>query len=191
MRHRYAGILLAVIAVMTIAGCKQKRQTDDIVVPKAEKPRPGKPVSMQEYTQTTDISWVGKHYQVTIQRTPDDSLQMVKDETGQKFVDNRIAVRVLRTDGSVFFSTTFTKKAFLHLLDDDYQRTGILEGIVYDKVEGAQLLLAGSISHPQTDEYIPFVITISSQGEVGIRRDNLLDTYSEANPDDEEGDDTP
>ena len=32
-------------------------------------------------------------------------------------------------------------------------------------------------AHGQTDEYIPLVVTVSSQGEVGIRRDTEMDTY--------------
>lgn len=182
-RQGYKMLLLAMTTFFVLAGCKQKRDTGDIVVPKVEKPRPGKPVSMQPYNVVTDVNWLGKSYQVVINRAPDDSLQMVKDETGQRYVDNRISVGILRQDGTVFFRQSFTKNAFMSLLNDDYQLTGILEGIVFDKVEGAQLVLAGSVSHPQTDEYIPFVITISSQGDVGIKRDEIIDTYSESNPD--------
>ena len=61
---------------------------------------------------------------------------MVSDETGQKFVDNVIALVVSREDGSVFYRHQFTKKDFNSYLDDDYRKTGILEGLVYDKVEG-------------------------------------------------------
>ena len=102
---------------------------------------------------------------------------MVEDETGQKFVDNRISLRVLRGDGSVFFSRSFTKAAFDNYLDDDYRKTGITEGLVFDKIDGNLLVFAASVCHPQTDEYIPLVITISNLGDVGIKRDEDLDTY--------------
>ena len=101
---------------------------------------------------------------------------MVKDETGQKFVDNRISLRIIRADGSVFFSKSFTKAAFDHLLNDDYRKTGILEGLVFDKVEGNNLFFAASVCHPQTDEYIPMVVTVSNLGDVGSKLDNQLDT---------------
>jgi hypothetical protein len=83
---------------------------------------------------------------------------------------------VIRQDGSVFFSQTFTKADFNDYLDDDYRATGILEGLVFDRVEGLRLIFAGSVSHPQTDEYIPLVITLSNFGDVTISRDTQMDT---------------
>ena len=105
-------------------------------------------------------------------------------ENGQKFVDNRISVKVARSDGSVFFSRTFTKAAFESYLNNDYRQTGILEGLVYDKAEGNNLFFAASVSHPQTDEYIPFVVSLSNLGDIGIRLDTDLDTNG-GNDDDE------
>lgn len=166
---------LAVVAMMVIS-CGEKKKSDDIIAPKAEKPKLQAPIRMQEYSQTTDIRWLDKNYQVEVRRVPDDSLRMVKDETGQKFVDNRISLRIMRADGSVFFSRVFTKAAFDAYLDTDYRQTGILEGLVFDKVEGANLFFAASVCHPQTDEYIPMVVSVSSQGEIGIRRDSEMDT---------------
>ena len=130
---------------MLIASCSEKKKHDDIIAPKAEKPKPQAPVRMQEY----------------------------------KYVDNRITVRIIRADGSVFFNKSFTKAAFDKLLNDDYRKTGILEGLVYDKMEGNHLFFAASVGHPQTDEYIPMVVTVSNLGDVGIKLDNLLDTTGE------------
>jgi hypothetical protein len=171
---------LAVVATMVIS-CGEKKKSDNIIAPKVEQPKLQAPIRMQEYSQTKDIRWLDKNYQVEVRRVPDDSLRMVKDETGQKFVDNRISLRILRADGSVFFSRVFTKAAFDACLDNDYRQTGILEGLVYDKVEGANLFFAASVCHPQTDEYIPMVVSVSSLGEVGIRRDTDLDTYGDGN----------
>ena len=104
--------------------------------------------------------------------------------------DDRITVRILRSDGSVFFKRVFTKADFEAQLDDDYRMTGILEGIVFDKTDGNNIIFAGSVSHPQTDEYIPLVVSVSNFGEVSIRRDDQMDTSGslpaeEPNPDDE------
>ena len=167
-----------VLAALMLTGCEQKKKTEDIIVPKQETVKaPQGPIRMQEYNQTKVINWLGRPYQVEICRIPDDSLRMVTDETGQKFVDNRISLKILRSDGSTFYKATFTKAAFDNCLDQDYRKTGILEGFVFDKVEGAQLFFAASVCHPQTDEYIPMVVTVSSQGEVGIKRDTEMDTY--------------
>lgn len=183
--NRFVLILSVAASVVLLTGCKEKKQTDDIVVRKVETPKPQAPIRMQEYKQVKDLRWLGKDYQVEIVRRADDSLRMVKDETGQKFVDNRISLRIIRGDGSVFFSSSFTKAAFDAHLDDDYRQTGILEGIVFDKVDGNQLTFAGSVSHPQTDEYIPFVITVSNFGDVGIRPDTDLDTTGTSDDDEE------
>ena len=172
-------IVWLAIAAMMLINCGEKKKSDNIIASKVEQPKLQAPIKMQEYSQTTDVKWLDKNYQVEICRVPDDSLKMVKDETGQEFVDNRISIRILRADGSVFFSRVFTKAAFDACLDNDYRQTGILEGLVFDKVEGVNLFFAASVCHPQTDEYIPMVVTVSSLGEVGIRRDTDLDTYGD------------
>ena len=175
--------LSTVVVMITVAlgtamltGCKQKKQREDIIVRKAETPKPQAPIRMQDYSQVKDVEWLDRIYQVDIHRMADDSLKMVKDETGQKFVDNSIQLKVIRQDGSVFFSQTFTKADFNDYLDDDYRATGILEGLVFDRVDGYQLVFAGSVSHPQTDEYIPLVITLSNFGDLTISRDTQMDT---------------
>jgi hypothetical protein len=179
---------LPLAALLLLTGCSQKKKSDDIIATKPEVVKPQAPIRMQEYKQTTDVAWLGKNYQVEVHRVADDSLKMVKDENGQKFVDNRISVKVMRSDGSVFFSRSFTKAAFESYLNNDYRQTGVLEGLVYDKVEGNNLFFAASVSHPQTDEYIPLVVSVSNFGEVGIRLDTDLDTNggNEANADDDE-----
>ena len=180
--------ILPLAALLLLTGCSQKKKSDDIIATKPEVVKPQAPIRMQEYKQTTDVAWLGKNYQVEVHRVADDSLKMVKDENGQKFVDNRISVKEMRSDGSVFFSRSFTKAAFESYLNNDYRQTGVLEGLVYDKVEGNNLFFAASVSHPQTDEYIPLVVSVSNFGEVGIRLDTDLDTNggNEANADDDE-----
>ena len=175
-RSTLAVMMTVALGTAMLAGCKQKKQTEDIIVRKTETPKPQAPIRMQDYNQVKDVKWLDREYQIDIRRTPDDSLRMVKDETGQKFVDNRIRLKVIREDGSVFFSQTFTKEDFNDYLDDDYRETGILEGLVFDRVEGLRLIFAGSVCHPQTDEYIPLVITLSNFGDVTISRDTQMDT---------------
>ena len=169
-----AALLIAVIAI----SCGKKKESKDIIVPTVEVVKPKAPISMQPYNQQQEVRWLDKSYQVFIDRVADDSLRMVQDETGQKFVDNRITLRVIRADGSVFFKKVFTKSSFDAQLDDDYRQTGILEGLVFDKVDGNNLIFAGSVSHPQTDEYIPLVVTVSNFGNVTIKRDDQMDTNS-------------
>ena len=142
---------------------------------------------MQPYSDTRNVAWLGKEYKVEVQRMASDSLPMVKDETEQKFVDNRITLRVLRADGSVAISKTFTKASFNDYIDANYRQTGILEGLVFDEVDDLQLEFAASVSLPQTDEYIPLEVKIDNMGNVKIERDSQMDTNGSS--DDNDGDD--
>ena len=90
-----AALLMAVIAI----SCGKKKESKDIIVPSVEVVKPKAPISMQPYPQQQEVKWLDKSYQVFIDRVADDSLRMVQDETGQKFVDNRITLRVIRADG--------------------------------------------------------------------------------------------
>ena len=172
-------MFVAAAALYAIAACGGKKESDTIITTKAEVRKPAAPVRMQDYEQTREVELDGIRLVCRIHRAADDSLAMVSDETGQKFVDNRIELVVSRADGSVFFRKTFTKKTFDELLDDDYRKTGILEGLVFDRVDGSRLRFAASVSHPQTDEYIPLVVTVSKAGGMSIERDTQLDTSAE------------
>ena len=171
----YKSVMALAFVGLITTSCGKKKQHDDIIVQETETPQPQAPIRMQDYKDVKDVQWLGKQYQVEVTRTASDSLAMVKDETGQEFVDNRIVLKVIRTDGSIFCTKTFTKSAFNACLDDDYRKTGILEGFVFDKAEGNQLFFAASVCHPQTDEYIPMVVTVSNFGEVGIAKDQQME----------------
>ena len=171
----YKSVLALTFVGLLATSCGKKKQHDDIIVQETEAPQPQAPIRMQDYKDIKDVQWLGKQYQIEVSRTACDSLAMVKDESGQQFVDNRIVLKVIRQDGSVFCTKTFTKSAFSACLNDDYRKTGILEGFVFDKAEGNQLFFAASVCHPQTDEYIPMVVTVSNFGEVGIARDQQME----------------
>ena len=180
-------IVMAAVALLA-TGCKEKKKTDDIIAPKVEAAKPSAPIRMQDYTQVKDVVWLDKPYKITIHRAPDDSLQRVKDETGQKFVDNRITLTITRSDGSVAISKTFTKSVFNSYLDDEYRQGGILEGFVFDEVDGRQLEFAASVSLPQTDEYIPLEVKVDNMGNLTIERDSNMDTYGNGDKHDDEDD---
>ena len=171
----YKSVLTLTFVGLLATSCGKKKQHDDIIVQETETPQPQAPIRMQDYKDVKDVQWLGKQYQIEVSRTACDSLAMVKDESGQQFVDNRIVLKVIRQDGSVFCTKTFTKSAFSACLNDDYRKTGILEGFVFDKAEGNQLFFAASVCHPQTDEYIPMVVTLSNFAEVGISKDQQME----------------
>jgi hypothetical protein len=168
--------LLAIVLVLTACGGKKK--SENIIAPRVEKVKPKAPIQMPEYSDEREVAWIGKTYVVAISRTPSDSLSKVKDENGQEFIDNIFTLTVKRQDGSVFFNRTFTKQSLSTYLDDDYRRTGIFEGLVFDKADGDWLVFGASVGHPQTDEYIPLVIRLSRMGNLVIKRDVQMDTQN-------------
>ena len=169
-------IAMAAGLVLAMSGCGSKKKSDQIITQRVVKKAPQQPVKMQEYNDERDVPWIGKSYHVAINRMPSDSLPMVKDETGQKFVDNIFTLTVSREDGSVFFSRQFTKAFFTNYITDVYRKEGILEGIVFDKADGDWLKFAASVGLPQTDEYIPLVIRLSRMGELTVSQDTQMDT---------------
>ncbi len=172
-------MLTVAALVCLLAACGRKKETETIISTNVEQPKPAQPVRMQGYEQRSEVDWAGGKYTCVINRMADDSLAMVTDERGQKFVDNRIELKITRNDGSVFLQKTFTKATFDNWLDDDYRATGVMEGFVFDRVNGAELLFAASVCHPQTDEYIPLVVSVGRDGRINIERDTVMDTNGE------------
>lgn len=119
----------------------------------------------------------GKKYNLFIERAPSDSLPSVKSDLGI-FADNRIIVRISRENGSKVFAKTFTKQSFADFLSADKLRHFVLEGVVFDEEKtnaGQHIILAASISYPQTDLYIPFSIMITAEGKMSISRDEDME----------------
>lgn len=171
------------LLAIALAGCGREKKNDNIITLKTEKKGPSAPIRMQDYMQSKDIEWLGSTYTCEIRRTADDSLTTVKDESGQQFVDNSISLAIIRRDGSTFFKKVFTKADFESHITEDYSKTGILEGLVFDRTDGNALLFAASVSHPQTDEYIPLIVSVSRMGDITISKDTQLDTSAEEEED--------
>ena len=175
-------IIAVILLVGTIASCSSKKQREDIITTKYEKPAPQGPIRTDDYKDTTQFRWLDRDYTCTIERMADDSLPMVKDETGQQFVDNRVRVVITRADGSKFFDKEFTKVSFDSYINEDYRKTGILEGFVFDRVENSEVRFACSVSRPQSDEFIPLILSVNRMGNIDIKQDTRIDTEMEDAP---------
>ena len=187
MKNVWLKVCLATV-VVTLFACGNKKKSEDIIAQRVVKVEPKAPVKMQKNTDGLDVQWIGKTYHVSVHRQPADSLPMVKDETGQEYVDNIFTLAVSRQDGSVFFSRKFTKSDFANYVPEDFRRTGILEGLVFDKADGDWLVFAASVGRPQTDEYIPLVVKLSRMGTLEVRQDTELDTTPQESQESEEED---
>lgn len=132
---------------------------------------------MQVSRINQNIVCSGKKYNLFIERAPSDSLPSVKSDLGL-FADNRIVVKITRENGSKVFARTFTKQSFSEYMNADNLRHFILEGIVFDEEktnEGKNIMLAASVSYPQTDLYIPFSITITPEGKMNITKNEDME----------------
>jgi hypothetical protein len=178
--------IIAAAGMILLAACKEKKTTEDIITTRQEMPKLQAPISMQEYRQNTQVEWKGQTYHVDIRRVPVDSLPMVEDEIGQKYVDNRIYLTVMRADSTVFYNKTFTKNTFASYLDDEFRRNGILEAMVFEKMDDNRLKFAVSVAYPQSeDEFILLTMKLDADGGLTIKRDETIDTSGQ----DEEEDD--
>lgn len=171
-------ILLSCLLLMPMVGCEDKPKNEVIITKMPPKKSVNKDtLKVGDYSQSRDVEWVGSTYTVEVNREADSSLPIVKDESGQRYFDNTILVRVYRKDGSVFFNRQFTKKDFDAYVDEPYRKNGVLLGIVLDKADGDYINMAASVGSPDksSDEFVPLVVKISRMGGVSISKDTQLD----------------
>ena len=135
---------------------------------------------MQVSRINQEIVCKGKKFQLSVERTPDESLPHVKSDMGL-FMDNRIKVKITRDNGTALFEKAFTKNDFSAHLSNKYLSRSVLEGLVFDDVrtaENKEITLAASVSYPMTDLYIPFVLVISQDGRMSIAKDEDMGEMS-------------
>jgi len=177
MKSIYHTALVAVATLAITASCKEKKESDDIIVEKTVQERPAAAVPTSDYNDSREIEWSGSRYTVTVSRKADKTLPQVADGEGRKYFDNAVSIHVARADGSEFFSRRFTKADFVAYVGEEYARTNVLTGIVLDKAEPGRLLFVASVGSPDalSDEYIPMRMAISRLGEVSVERSSELD----------------
>lgn len=178
---RIIPILFVACALGSFTACQEKKKSDVIIAPKPVAPKPKQTQKMSGYEQSRDIQWLGSSYKVVVKREADTSLPLAQGDDNTKYYDNKIQVRILRSDGTEFFNHTFLKSEFTGYLDDNFKENGALLGIVYVGVDGDQLSFAASVGSPDvtSDEYVPLVVKISRMGAISIGKDTQLDTGSD------------
>lgn len=181
--------LFAVLSILLFAfsGCKEEKKNNVIITRKPKVEKPKAPQKMGDYEHTMRLSWLGNTYTLETKLTACDSLPMV-NEGVDRYYDNTIRVRIVRADGSVFYSHTFTKKDFNSCLDDSFRKNGALLGIVYVKSDDDYLYFAASVGSPDksSDDYMPMVLKIHRLGSISITRDTMLDTAEDVDFEDED-----
>lgn len=177
-KHHYHWLGAAALLAVTLS-CGEKKKGPDVIIAKKAENKASKAIqAMSEYTDSRQTEWVGSIYTVEVKRQKDTSLPVVTLDDKTRYYDNTIAVKVIRKDGSVFFSKNFTKEDFASYLDPHTRERGALLGVVFVRAEGDFLLFAGSVGSPDmaSDEYVPLVVKLSRMGNISIAQDTILDT---------------
>lgn len=171
----YFGIGLLVCLLSTACSSSSKREGSKLTEMSAEKSASSLPERMQTSNVTERFTLKGNNYQSTVVRTPDESLPMVTNAEGDKFVDNRITLRIT-TQGRTLVDRVFTKQDFSSLLHARFLKYAILEGLVFDQVtETGMIRYAASVAYPQSDLYVPIRITVTPAGQLSIEREEMMD----------------
>lgn len=174
--------LLLLVFTSTFIACKSKPvegQKDDTRILMQDNTDSHGIRRMQVSKAENTVTFKGKEYHFTISRTPDESLDKVKSETGDLFVDNKIVLRI--TQGSrETFNKSFTKKDFASLVGRDFLTKSILEGMVYDKTTPQGIVFAASVCYPQTDLYVPVAITIAADGKMSMAKEEMMQEVYES-----------
>ncbi len=122
------------------------------------------------------IDWQGAKTIITINRKPDAEGGTVKDESNVEYRNNFVTLQISK-NGNTIVDKRFTKSDFHGYIDENVYNKYLLEGFVFDKVVKGTLVFAASVANPtQEDEYVPFKIEVSSNGNVSIAKDNGVDS---------------
>lgn len=180
---RILSLILLGTVLLSISSCKDDKKSDNIITSKPEK----EVIPTDTLAMTTiapegrTITWGEGSYTISVKRYADESLPIAIDESGRKYFDNKIDLKISRADGSVFMDKTFQKTDFNSFLDDNTKKNGALLGLPFVEVEGNNLVFSASVGSPNemSDEFIPMKVKISRMGDVHIELDNDLDTTNQ------------
>lgn len=130
--------------------------------------------SLDTYHYSDTVSMGGHAYVYTLDRQTDDSLRMVKEESGEQWKDNFYRLTIVR-DGVPFFERRITKTTLGGLLPEDFRVNGILDGFRFVRAEKGRLCFSLCVSYPNSDMSAPFQLIIAADGSSAFEMDNIND----------------
>lgn len=169
-------LVCASVIVFTACSSQDKNRKDGMQVLKQDSTEIAGPQRMQVSDVKTTFTYKGKEYRSSVVRRPDDALPIVRNEQGEKFVDNRITLRIT-CGGKQVVDKVFTKENFASLVDAKFMQYAILEGLVYDKTTPQGIIYAASVCYPQSDLYVPIRLTITGDGKITMAKEELMEEY--------------
>ncbi|MBR7048743.1 MAG: DUF4738 domain-containing protein [Prevotella sp.] len=192
---RILSLILLGTVLLSISSCKDDKKSDNIITSKPEKEViPTDTLAMTTIApEARTVTWGEGSYTISVKRYADESLPIAIDESGRKYYDNKIDLKISRADGSVFMDKTFQKTDFNRFLDDNTKENGALLGLPFVEVDGNNLVFSASVGSPNemSDEFVPMKVKISRMGDIHIELDNDLDTTNDnaaPNPESNEDD---
>lgn len=156
-------LVCASVIFFTACSSQDKNKKDGTQVLMQDSTEIAGPQRMQVSDVKTSFTYKGKEYQSSVVRRPDESLPIVKNEQGEKFVDNRITLHI--TCGGK------------QVVDAKFMKYSILEGLVYDKTTPQGIIYAASVCYPQSDLYVPIRLTITADGKISMAKEELMEDY--------------
>ncbi len=163
---------LALVCFVVIA-CKKTNQSNTLNLP-AQPQVSDKPHRAKEFHLIDTVKLGSKMYVYQLDRVSSDSLGIVTDENGEKFVDNFYQLNIKR-NGAPFFDKRFTKNLLAPQLDKGFKKNGILDGFRFIAAKEGQLFFSLCVSYPESDMSAPFILTIGPDGSYSLRPDNMMD----------------
>lgn len=170
--------MLACASVIFLSACssQNKDEKKDRQVLMQDSIKAAGPQRMQVSDVKASFNYQGKEYKSSVLRQPDENLPIIRNKQGEKFVDNRITLR-LTCGGKEVVERVFTKESFASLVDAKFMQYAILEGLVYDQTTPQGIIFAASVCYPQSDLYIPIRLTIASDGKIAMTREEMMEDY--------------
>ncbi|MDY3851859.1 MAG: DUF4738 domain-containing protein [Prevotella sp.] len=174
------------VLALTLVSCAEKKKDTTIITHRVVKKPSTEIKTVGDYNEKQEVQWVGSTYTVVLNLQADKTLPTVA-EGNQKYYDNSVVVKVVRQDGSEFFSKTFKKTDFTAYIDTKTADNGVLLGIVFNRVEENHLCFSASVGSPDmlSDAYVPLMLKISRFGEVSISKDTLMERLDDTSTTDE------
>lgn len=169
--------LLAYASVIFLSACSSKsKDGNDMQVLMKDSTELAGPQRMQVSDVKATFTYKGKDYQSSVVRKPDESLPVVTNEQGEKFVDNRITLRIT-SGGKTVVDKVFSKESFASLIDARFMKYATLEGLVFDQTTPQGMIYAASVCYPQSDLYVPVKLTITADGKISMAKEDLMEDY--------------
>lgn len=167
-------LFLMVLSAAMLSGCGAKGDKNQQETDNPNEQYEPKVRQMPDY-HVTDTATAGGHiYTYDITRQCSEQLPKVKDND-DLFADNTIHL-VIHCDGDLLFDKIFTKEVFAESMEPDFLQNSILDGIRFVKAEPGQgLTFSFTVSYPDSDMSVPFLVTVDAGGNFSFVKDNNLE----------------